>query len=38
MCVCAKAMHFDIPAPIATKLCTCTKDLPGKALKPISIS
>ena len=38
LCVCVKAMHFDIPEPIATKLHTRTKDLPGKVLKPISIS
>ena len=36
--VCLKAMHFDILAPIATKLHTCTKDFPGKVLKPMSIS
>ena len=38
LCVCLKAMRFDIPAPIATKLHTRTKELPGKVLKPISIS
>ena len=37
-CVCVKVMCFDIPAPIATKRHTRTKDLPGKVLKPISIS
>ena len=36
--VCVKAMRFDIPAPIATKLHTHTKDLPRKVFKPISIS
>ena len=36
--VCLKAMHFDIPALIATKLHTRTKDLPGKVCKPMSIS
>ena len=38
LCVCVKAMRFNIPAPIATKLHTRTKYLPGKVLNPISIS
>ena len=42
MCVrvfkCVKAMLFDTPEPLATKLYTRTKDLPGNVLKPISIS
>ena len=38
MCVCVKAMRFNIPAPIATKLHTHTKYLPEKILKPISTS
>ena len=38
VCVCVISMHFNIPALIATKLHTRTKDLPGKVLKPISIS
>ena len=38
VCVCVKAMRFDIPAPIATKLHTPTKDLLGIILKPILIS
>ena len=38
VCVCVKVMHVDIPEPIATKLYTRTKDLPGNVLKPISIS
>ena len=33
-----KAIKLSIPAPIATKLRTRTKDLPGKVLKPMSIS
>ena len=33
-----KVIRFDIPAPTATKLHTCTKDLPGKVLKPTLIS
>ena len=35
LCVCLKATRFNIPAPIATKLHTRTKDLPGKVLKPM---
>ena len=38
VCVCVKAKCVNISAPIATKLHTHTKNLPGKALKPISIS
>ena len=33
-----KAMRFNIPALIATKLHTRIEDLPGKVLKPMSIS
>ena len=32
LCVCLKVMHFDIPAPIATKLHTRTKDCRGRFL------
>ena len=38
VCVCVKAMRFDIHEPIATKLYTRTKDLLGNVLKPVSIS
>ena len=38
VCVCVKAKRVDIREPIATKLNTRTKDLPGTVLKPISIS
>ena len=38
VCVCLKAMPFDISAPIATKLHTRTKNSLGKVFKPISIS
>ena len=38
VCVCVTTMRFDIHALIATKLHTRTKYLPGKVLKPISIS
>ena len=38
MYVCVKAKCLDISARIATKLHTCTKKLPGKVLKSISIS
>ena len=38
VCVCVKAKCVDISARIATKLDTRTKNLPGKFLKPISIS
>ena len=38
LCVCVKAKCVDISARIATKLHTRTKNLPGKVLKPISIS
>ena len=40
VCVCVrlKAMRFDIPAAIATKLHTRAKDLLSKVLKPMSIS
>ena len=38
VCLCVKAKCVDISAWIATKLHTRTKDLPGKVLKPISIS
>ena len=38
VCVCLKAMRFDILAPIAIKLHTRTKDFSGKVLKPMSIS
>ena len=36
--VCGKAKCVDVSARIATKLHTRTKNLPGKVLKPISIS
>ena len=36
--VCVKARCFDISARIATKIYTRTKNLPGKVLKPFSIS
>ena len=36
VCVCVKAMRFDIPGPFATEHHTCTKDLPGKVNKLIS--
>ena len=36
--VCVKAMRFDIREPIATKLYTRTKDLPGNVLKAVPIS
>ena len=40
MCVsvCVKVKCFDISAQIATKLHTRIQKLPGKVLKPISIS
>ena len=38
VCVCVKAKCVNISARIATKLHTRTKNLPGKVLKPISIS
>ena len=38
VCLCVKAKCVNISAPIATKLHTRTKNLPGKVLKPISIS
>ena len=38
VCVCVKGKCVDISAQIATKLHTRTKNLPGKVLKPISIS
>ena len=38
VCVCVKAKYVEISARIATKLHTRTKNLPGKVLKPISIS
>ena len=38
VCVCVKAKCVDISARIATKFHTRTKNLPGKVLKPISIS
>ena len=38
MCLCLKVMHFDIPAPIATKVHTCSKNLPGKVLMSMSIT
>ena len=36
--VCVKAKCVDISARIATKLHTCTKNLPGKVLRHISTS
>ena len=36
--VCVKAKCVNISTPIATKLHTRTKNLPGKVLKSISIS
>ena len=38
LCVCVKAKCVDISARVATKLHTRTNNLPGKVLKPISIS
>ena len=38
VCECVKAIRFDIPERIATKLYTRTKDLPGNVLMPILIS
>ena len=38
LCVCLKAMRFDIRELIATKLHTHPKDFPGNVLKPMSIS
>ena len=38
LCVFVTAMRFEILGPIATKICTRTKYLPGKVLQLISIS